>query len=116
LVPVLGYTFYASADTAIWASRYGNLWDIFETTGMLFVLLLLPGLIGWRWHLAGGWIMMLESSVNLLMISVSVATSDPYAYFELDPSYVLRVILPMWVTVFVGAILHQTAWWMETRK
>jgi hypothetical protein len=97
LVPVIAYTAYASVDTAIWAAKYGDFWDVFQTASMLFVLLVLPGLIGWRWHVAGGLIMMLESSFNILMIAVSVATHDSYAYFEMDPSYVLRAILPIWV-------------------
>jgi hypothetical protein len=116
LVPGIGYTAYASVDTAIWAARYGNFWDIFQTAGMLFVLLVLPGLIGWRWHVEGGLIMMLESSGNILMIAISIATHDPYAYFELDPSYVLRVILPIWVTILVGAFLHLIAWGTEKRR
>ena len=115
LIPGIGYTAYASVDAAIWAARYGDVWDIFQTAGMLFVLLVLPALVGWRWHLAGGLIMMLESSVNILMIANSIATHDSYAYFELDPSYVLRAILPMWVTILVGSCLHLMAWARETR-
>jgi hypothetical protein len=60
--------------------------------------------------------MMLESTFNILMIANSIATDDPYAYFELDQSYVVRAILPMWMTMFVGGFLHLVAWGQERRK
>ena len=115
LLPGIGATAYVSIDTASWAAKYGDVWDIFQTVGMSFFILVLPALVGWRWHLAGGLIMMLESSVNILMIANSIATNNPYAYFEADPSYVLRAILPMWVTILVGSCLHLMAWARETR-
>jgi hypothetical protein len=113
LIPGIGATAYACVDTAAWAVRYGDVWDILRTAGTFSLLLVLPGLIGWRWHLAGGLIIMFESSLNILMIANSIATHDSYAYFELDPSYVLRAILPVWVTMFVGGFLHVVAWGSE---
>jgi len=113
LLPGTGATAYVSVTTAIWAAQYGNVGHIFQNATMFFAILVLPGLIAWRWHLVGGIIMLLESTYNILMIASSIANHDPYAYFELDPSYVLRAILPMWMTILVGALLHLIAWGRE---
>lgn len=99
-------TIFVAVNTAIWAARFGSSWDPVREAAILFVILVLPGIIAWRWHLGGGLLLIVEAGLNMFMIAVSLITHDAYAYFELDQTLVAYVILPMWMAMFVGGLQH----------
>jgi hypothetical protein len=94
---------YDSRDTVIWAAKYGNVGDIFQTASMWFALLVLPGLIAWRWHLAGSVLL----AVPALMLVFVPFTS------EIDRSYGLLCILPLGLALFAGAFINLMVWVWE---
>ena len=95
---------YASIHTVIWAAKYGNVGDIFQTASMCFAILVVPGLIAWRWHLAGSVLL----AVPALMLVFVPFTS------EIDRSYGLLCILPLGLALFAGAFINLMVWVWET--
>ena len=79
-------------------------------------LFAVPALMAWRWHLVGGVLLIALAGFNLYLITVSLISRDPYAYFELDPSFVARAILPVWTAMFIGGFLHVIVCWWEERQ
>ncbi|MFC1924739.1 hypothetical protein ACFLXA_05205 [Chloroflexota bacterium] len=116
LLPVIVATTYIWIDSVWFASKYGTGWEEFIVGIFLLCFLVLPGLIAWRWHLLGGIILALESAFHIFLIDVSIASHDVYLYFELDRYIVLRIILPFWIIIFIGASLHLFVWWEERRR
>jgi hypothetical protein len=97
----------------VWITAHGI--DAASAFG-LFAFVALPAFIAWRCHIVGGLLLIIPAGLNLYLITVSLITRDPYAYFELDRSFVVRVILPIWTAAFVGGLLHIVAWCRERQS
>ncbi len=117
LVPGVVATVYASLDVIRWWATYGFGHDLLGFFPFLcFAALVVPGLVAWRWHGLGGFLLVSQSALHILWIAASMADRTSYGYFELDPSYVLRSILPIWTGMFVGGCLHFIAGSSESRN
>jgi hypothetical protein len=107
ITPLVWIAAYAAAIDAV---AYG----IDATLGfVVFALSPLVALIAWRWHLVGGLLLTIPAGFNVCLIAVSLINGDPYGYYELDQSFVARAILPLWMAMFIGGLLHLIAWWKE---
>lgn len=116
LLPGIGATTYVWIDSVKFAIKCDAGWENYIAGIPLLCLLVLPGLIAWRWHLLGGIILAFVSAFNIFLIALSIYYSNPYLYLELEQYFVLHTILPFWVMILIGASLHLFVWWKERRS
>jgi hypothetical protein len=115
LVPGVAATVYASLDVIRRWATYGFGHDLLGFYPFFcFAALVVPGIVAWRWHGLGGFLLVGQSVLHILWIAASMAGHTSYGYFELAPSYVLRSILPIWTGMFIGGCLHFIAWSCES--
>ena len=100
---------YASIATAIRAAEHGSGGEIFQTAAGCFAILVLPGLIAWRRHLAGS---VLLAGYALVIVFVGF-TSEVAFTSEID-SHGLLWILPLGLALFAGAFINLMVWVWET--
>jgi hypothetical protein len=116
LLPGAAATLYVSIEAVRSWMAYGSSSGVLPSLLICLVALLLPSLVAWRQHGPGGTMLVCESSLHIMLLAASIVTHHPYAYFELDRSFVLHAILPFWTMLFVGGWLHLISWGNENRQ
>ncbi len=69
------------------------------------LLVLLPTVIAWQWHMVGSILIMIPSGAYIYHLC--------FPTHPLDTAFPLHYILPLWAIFFTGGILHIIAWLKE---
>lgn len=69
------------------------------------LLVLLPAVIAWQWHIVGSILILIPSGAYIYHLC--------FPTHPLGPAFPLHYVLPLWAAFFTGGILHLIVGWRE---